>query len=132
MPAFLALALLSNLTPDDYPQLPPHRVCQERFKIAWRDWQAAVSEDYHRQNYDPKRMPRARGSYPPSNDPKVVERWRYEASIRESEAILEANLWHWALRVRSLELSAKERASGARSCRRHLGEALWQKGNWWK
>jgi hypothetical protein len=132
MPVFLSLALLSNLTPDDYPQLPPYRVCQERHEFARREFQAAAWEDIHRKIYDPTRMPLQPGSRPPSNDPKTLERWRDEASARLGETMLEASFWHWAVRARSLDVPELQRAAAAQSCRRHLGEALWQKGGWWK
>jgi hypothetical protein len=148
MPVFLALALISgqplNLVPDDCPNLPPYAICAAKYKESFRAWAKLEREWRRRDEYDPHRD----GS-PMSDawlkDPNALHQWREQARQEAAKADKVHMFW-WLARggrhSRCIEIRCVDadgtihyydpRLSDQTECRQYLGEALWQKGGWWK
>jgi hypothetical protein len=134
MPVFLALALISgqplNLVPDDCPQLPPWRICQEREEAAAAVCQKWCAEWKYRESYKP--TPETSDMWAKwLQDPKALERWREDAMKAFEDASAEGFFWTAAQFARQ-SVGFDERASLIAGCRQYLGEARWQKVGWWK
>jgi hypothetical protein len=140
MPVFLALALISgqplNLVPDDCPNLPPWYICRERLWQASQRLLQCEKEFAFRRNYDPHKDVDGTVGLWLKKNPNALRLWRKEAEDRLQETKVVCNFWAAAMCARRSvfwqEPPFPSRADAIRDCRRYLGEALWQKGGWWK
>jgi hypothetical protein len=146
MPVFLALALMSgqplNLVPDDLPQLPPYAVCLARFRAADRDFDRLLDESQRRASFVPNKDGKGMNDVW-LKDPNALRQWREEAAQDAAKARKLYYFWLSAVGARHfiprymVEENDKSRWFDwrpmlIRDCRQYLGEALWQKGGWWK
>jgi hypothetical protein len=92
MPVFFALALISgqplNLVPDDCPNLPPYRICLQRYLAAFGLSLKLNKEVVFRKDYNPNLdWNEMRATW--LKDPEKLRQWR-EQGIRElNENMLE-------------------------------------------
>jgi hypothetical protein len=135
MPVFLVLALVTgpplNVIPDECPNLPPLRNCADKFNFACSLWKPLEEEACFREFYDPSQDSDAMRSLR-MKDPAVLRKWRTEARQAADQAKEVARFWMFAEIAQRSTYDPEQRAFGIQYCRHHLGEALWQKGGWWK
>jgi hypothetical protein len=121
MPVFLALALISdqplNLVPDDCPQLPPFRICMQRYIAA-----SLLFNDLLEKVPTPQDAERIKGEREAAHGLALF--WE--------GAVMARSIGRWNVPPQYGRWSESRRALVREGCRRYLGEALWQKGGWWK